>query len=274
MKKKICIIAGAMNEGSALRTFFEHHYWADEIIILDSGSTDDTEKICVQYNRKFFKFPANGNYNLRFGWSLTQTKADWVFIMDLDELITPELKGEIDKILENDIDAFQAYETQRVNFFMDKPLRHGGWSHYALRFYKRLAVSFVGDSYHEKPIIKGETGRLKGEVLHYPVPNIHWLIQKCNYITEFDLEEYYKRYGILTPQKFKWLVLTKPLKVFWKCYIKKQGYKDGLYGFINGALFWALDVMRMCKYGEKYIIKNPNILPIDKLPDPWECRKR
>lgn len=272
MKKKICIIAGAMNEGTTLRAFFDQHHWADEIIILDSGSTDDTEKICAQYNRKFFKYPANGNYNQRFAWSLKQTQADWVFIMDLDEFITPELKGEIDKILENDNDDYQAYETYRVNYFMDKPLRYGGWSHYVVRFYKRQAASFVGDLYHERPIINGKIGRLKGETLHYAIPNIHWILQKFNYTTEFDLEEYYKRYGVLTPGKFKWLVLTKPLKIFWKCYIKKQGYKDGLHGFINAVLFWAFDVIRMCKYGEKYIMKNPDILPADKLPDPWKCR--
>ena len=92
-------------------------------------------------------------------------------------------------------------------------------------------------------------------------------------MSEFDSKEYFNKFGVLSEKKFKWLLLTRPLKIFWKCYFKKKGYKDGFYGFIYAALIWACDVIRICKYAERYIIKNPNILPIDKLPDPWECRK-
>jgi len=85
---------------------------------------------------------------------------------------------------------------------------------------------------------------------------------------------YYQRYGILSPRKFKWLLLTKPFKNFWKCYIKKKGYKDGLNGFIYAAVIWAFDVIRICKYGERYIQKNPYVLAENMMPNPWECRKR
>jgi glycosyltransferase involved in cell wall biosynthesis len=264
-----------LNEAVALNRFFNYHSWVDEIIILDSGSKDETEAVCSHYGRKFLKAPPlDGNHNKRSSWGINQAKSDWIFLVDPDEFITPELKAEIDNLLLSDEDAYQAFEVKRVNFFMDKPLRYGGWSGYSLKLFNRKAVSFAGDSYHEKPIIDGKIGRLKGEVLHYPNPNIHWVMQKFNYISEFDLSEYSNRYGVLTPGKFKWLLLTKPLKNFWKCYIKKQGYKDGLHGFIYAALIWAQDVIRICKYGEKFIIKNPNLLPQDKLPDPWECRKR
>jgi glycosyltransferase involved in cell wall biosynthesis len=274
MRKKICLIAGSMNEGNGLKNFFEQHRWVDEIIILDSGSTDDTNDICAKYNRKFLKYSANGNFNERFGWGITQTQADWVFIIDLDEIISAELKEEVEKVLESDDDVYQAYEFMRVNFFMDRPLNHGGWSNYSLKIFKRGSVSFKGNYYHERPIVDGRIGRLKGTVMHYASPNIHWVIEKFNYISEFDLKVYHERFGILSQKDFKWLLLTKPLKNFWKCYVKKQGYKDGLHGFIYAALIWAQDVIRICKYGEKFIIKNPNLLSQDKLPDPWECRKR
>lgn len=275
MKKKICLMFSVLDEAEALGKFLKHHSWADEIVALDSGSRDGSEDVCIRYGRRFLKAPPlNGNHNKRAAWGIGQVESDWVFFVDPDEFITLELKFEIDKVLESGEDVYQAYEVRRVNFFMDRPLRYGGWSGYGLKFFNRKTTSFIGDSYHERPIIKGKIGRLRGEVLHYPNPNIHWIVQKFNYISEFDLSGYSNRYGVLTPGKFKWLLLTKPLNNFWKCYIKKQGYKDGLHGFIYAALIWAQDVIRICKYGEKFIIKNPNLLPQDKLPDPWECRKR
>lgn len=273
MRKTICLTPSALNEAGALDKFLKYHSWVDEIIILDSGSTDSTKEVCSRYGRQIIKCPVNGNYNQRSAFAITQTKADWVFFADPDEFITPELKKEIDMVLENDRGICQAYEVRRVNFFMNKRLEHGGWSGYGLKFFKREAASFIGDSYHEKPIIKGKIGRLKGEVLHYPNPNIYWIIQKFNYISEFDSKEYYNKFGALSARKFKWLLLTKPFKNFWKGYIKKKGYKDGLHGFIYAALIWAFDAIRICKYGEKYIIKNPNIFAPDKLTDPWACRK-
>ena len=273
MRKRICLPISVLNEAEALDKFLKYHFWADEIIAFDSGSTDKTEEICNHYGRRVIKCPLNGNYNQRAAFMLTQTKADWVLFIAPDEFVTPELKVEIDKILESDDDTYQAYENKRVNFFMDKPLRYGGWSGDGLKFFKRDAVSFVGDSYHEKPIVKGRIGRLNGEVYHYPNPNIYWVIQKLNYSSEFDLNSYYEKYGVLSPGEFKWLIITKPFKIFWKCYIKKKGYKDGLYGLIYAALSWAVDVIRICKYGEKYILKNPNLLVKEKLSDPWECRK-
>jgi len=275
MKNKICLMFSVLNEAEALGKFLKHHFWADEIVVLDSGSNDGTEGVCNYYGRRLLKAPPlDGNHNKRTAWGIAQVKSDWVFLIDTDEAITVELKNEIDKILEEREHVFSGFEIRRTNFFMDKPLKYGGWSGYSLKLFKRELVSFAGDSYHEKPIINGKIGRLKGEVLHYPNPNIHWVMQKFNYISEFDLNEYSNRYGVLTPGKFKWLLLTKPLKNFWKCYVKKQGYKDGLHGFIYAALIWAQDVIRICKYGEKFIVKNPNLLPQDKLPDPWECRKR
>ncbi len=272
-RNTICLVAGVLNESSALPKFFQEHVWADEIIILDSGSTDGSEKITQEHNRFFLHKPLNANHNQREAWATQQTTAEWIFILDPDEFISEDLKAEILSLLENDTE-YAAFEFPRLNFFMDKPLRHGGWSGNTLKMFRRDKVRFEGDSYHEKPIIDGKIGQLKGEVLHYPTPNIHWIAQKFNYISEFDCKAYYDQYGELSEKKFRWLLFTKPFKNFWKCYVKKQGYKDSLHGLIYAAMIWAFDVIRICKYAEQYIIKNPDLTPRDKLPDPWECRKK
>jgi len=274
MRETFGLISGTKNEARSLPKFFEHHVWADEIILMDSFSVDETYDICAKYGRKFYKAELSGNASKRLNLVLKECKSDWFIVIDPDEFISEQLKSEIMVFLSQKDNEFVAFEFPRTNYFIDKPLLHGGWSGYALKIFRKGHVEFQGNSYHEKPIISGKIGRLKGEVLHYPNPNIHWVMEKFNYISEFDLNEYFNRHGVLTPGKFKWLLLTRPLKNFWKCYVKKQGYKDGLHGFIYAALIWAQDVIRICKYGEKFILKNPNLMPQDKLPDPWECRKR
>ncbi|MHB8155404.1 MAG: glycosyltransferase family 2 protein [Candidatus Omnitrophota bacterium] len=273
MSETISIITNTKNEASALPKFFAHHAWADEILVMDSFSTDATIDVCKRYGRKYHQHDLCGNVNIRLNLALSLCKSDWVFVIDPDEFISEELKQEILFFLTNADSQYVAYEFPRLNYFMDKPLHYGGWSGLALKIFRRGWVEFKGNAYHEKPMVRGQIGRLKGSVHHYPNPNIYWILQKFNYISEFDLNEYYNKFGELSEKKFKWLLMTKPLKIFWKCYIKKKGYKDGLHGLIYAALIWAFDVMRICKYGEKYIIKNPNILVADKLTDPWACRK-
>ncbi|HRZ39772.1 MAG TPA: glycosyltransferase family 2 protein [Candidatus Omnitrophota bacterium] len=274
MSRKIfALIGSVLNEEAALPAFLEAHAWADDIIMLDSGSTDNSAEVTRKYKRTLLHKPLEANHNKRSAWAIQQTIADWVLFIDPDEFISAELKKEILSILEHGSE-YVAFELPRVNFFMNKPLRHGGWSGNGLKMFRRDKVRFEGDSYHERPIIDGKIGQLKGEVLHYPNPNIHWITQKFNFISEFDQKDYFDQYGELSEKKLRWLLFTKPFKNFWKSYIKKQGYKDGIHGLIYAAMIWAFDVIRICKYAERYIVKNPDILPADKLPDPWECRKR
>ena len=88
MRKTICLVPSVLNEAGALDKFLKYHSWVDEIIILDSGSTDATEEVCSRYGRRIIKRPVNGNYNQRSAFAVTQTKADWVFFADPDEFIT------------------------------------------------------------------------------------------------------------------------------------------------------------------------------------------
>jgi glycosyltransferase involved in cell wall biosynthesis len=273
MRETICLIAGSKNEALALPRFFEHHAWVDEILVMDSSSTDNTQEICHKFNRTYHRAELNGNANTRHNLALTLCKSDWICLIDPDEYISGELQQEILSFLKLKDNTYSAYEFPRINYFMDRPLYHGGRSGYSLKIFRKDCVKFIGNAYHENAFVNGKTGKLKGRVDHYPSPNIHWIIQKLNYISEFDLETYHNKFGVLTEKQFKMMVLRRPLKNFWKCYIKKKGFKDGLHGFIYAALCFAFDVIRICKYGEKYLIKNPNITSANKLPDPWECRK-
>jgi glycosyltransferase involved in cell wall biosynthesis len=272
MRETISISSGMVNEEKALPKFLMANSWVDEIIMCDAGCTDQSVEICKKHGARVYQMTFDGNHNTRANYVLSLAQTDWILATDPDEEVTEDLKNEILEVLENGT-KHAAFEFKRINFFMDKPLRHGGWSGKGLRMYRRDKVRFEGDSYHDHAIIDGTIGQLKGEVLHYPSPTIHWILQKFNYISEFDMNEYFNKHGVASERQLKWIAITKPFKNFWKCYIKKQGYKDGLHGFIYAMMIWAFDVIRICKYAERYLIKNPYVHSIDELPDPWQCRK-
>ena len=269
MRETICLIANSKNEAKALPRFLQHHAWADDILVLDSLSTDATPEICRHYGRRVHQAERGGNVNPRLMSAVSLCASDWLLLIDPDEFISEGLKQEILSLLSSPDARYAAYEFPRVNYFMEKPLSHGGWSGHALKMFRTRCVRFDGNEYHEKPVVNGRIGRLTGDVRHYPNPNIHWILQKFNYISEFDLQEYRNKFGEISERRFRWLLFTKPLKNFWKCYVKKRGYRDGLHGLVYAALIWACDVIRICKYGERYVLKNPNTRPADELPDPW-----
>lgn len=271
-RETIVIAGGMLNEEKALPKFLEANAWADEVFMCDAGCTDCSVKICEDFGAKIYSIEFDGHHNTRVNHLISLVESDWIFACDPDEVATEGFKNEVMQILEQGTD-YAAFEFNRVNFFMGKPLRHGGWSGKTLRMYRPDKVRFEGGSYHDHPVVDGKIGQLNGEVWHYPSPNIHWTLQKFNYISEFDQKDYYDKYGELSEKKFRWLLFTKPFKNFWKSYVKKKGYKDGLHGLIYAAMIWAFDVIRICKYAERYIVKNPDVHSIDELPDPWECRK-
>lgn len=267
----IAIVAGTLNEAEALPEFLRNHSWADEMVIIDSGSTDATLEICRNAKCNIIHKPVVGNYNERFQYALERIASDWVFLVDPDEYVTEALKAEILAMLENGT-PHAAFKNMRVNFFMSHPLRSRAFSQDNLKFYSRQKVDFTGTGYHEESRVNGTIGRFNGEVYHFPHTSIHWMVAKHNYISEFDKDSYFKQFGVMTERQFKWFVVTRPLKSFLKTYFRKGGYKDGTYGLVYALITCAQDVIKIGKYWEAYIEKNPRLLKRGQLPDPWRQR--
>ncbi len=223
-KETVCIASGMVNEEKALPRFLKASTWANEVIMCDAGCTDRSVEICEEFGVKVFKMPFDGNHNTRCNYQLSLIDSDWIFCIDPDEVMTDELKSEISNVLMHGSEN-AAFEFTRVNFFMNKPLRHGGWSGKSLRMYRKDKVSFNGDAYHDHPVIDGSIGQLKGEVWHYPSPNIHWVLQKFNYISEFDCKAYFDQYGVMSHRKFCWMIFYKPFRNGGKALFGKKAIK-------------------------------------------------
>lgn len=176
MKLKLSVIIIAYNEERIIEKCLQKLYWADEIIVIDSGSTDATVVICEKYNAKviFNKFV---DYGTQKQFALHQTQNDWVLSLDADEVLSDELINEIQSL--DFSKGYSGYLIPRTHVFLNKIFKFGSENKKPiLRLFDKTKGGFTADKVHEVIKIQGNIGYLKNEMLHYTVFDVSTAIQK------------------------------------------------------------------------------------------------
>lgn len=165
MNNKISVFIITYNEEKIIESCLKKLFWADEIIVVDSGSTDNTVTICESYGVKLFSNPFE-NYGKQKQFALNLTQNDWVLSLDADEILTEELIKEIQNI-KFDSDT-NGYLIPRTHVFLNKIFRFGSENKKPiLRLFNKTKGQFVENKVHETIAVKGKLGRMKNEMLHY-----------------------------------------------------------------------------------------------------------
>ena len=225
---KLSVIVIAKNEEQMIRDCLASIKWADEIILVDSGSTDKTMEIAKKYSARIISLPTE---KLEFAkWrnaGLKEAKGNWVFYLDADERITPELQKEI----KESIKYFTAYEIPRRNFYLGKEMHYGGaWPDYVKRlFLKEKLKRWIGEL-HEDPVFEGEMGRLKNPIVHIAHRDLSLMVEKTREWSKIEAELLYKTRH---PPVTWWRILRIMLSEFWLRGVKLQGWRDGTVGWIE-----------------------------------------
>jgi len=201
--------------------------WANEIIVLDSGSTDGTQEICKKLGAKVIDtdWPGFGEQSNR---ALDLTTTEWCLLLDADERVSPELKKEIQQVLHNPQDCV-AYKTPRLNFVNNRAITHclSPKGDQPTRLIKKGYGRF-SDIVHPRAIINGKIGVLKNNLLHFPFHNIQEMIEKMNSyssLSAIKLAAQGKSSGILKS-------LIHAIWTFIRMYFLKLGFLDGWPGFL------------------------------------------
>ena len=226
-RHRVSAVIITLNTASQLETCLQSLAFADEIVVVDSGSTDRTVEIARGLGARVVQQAWLG-YGPQKRLSVEQASNDWVLCVDADERISAELRSSIEKALSTS--DFRAYEMSRCNRFLGRWLRHGeGYPDWILRLFDRRSAHWTEDPVHEKVVTEAEVGRLDGDLLHDSAQTLHSYLEKQNRYTSLQAEMLY-RYGA-RPSLFK--LAFSPLARFLKFYFLRRGFLDGVPGLVH-----------------------------------------
>jgi (heptosyl)LPS beta-1,4-glucosyltransferase len=223
-----CVVI-TKDEAANIQDCLRSAQWVNELIVVDAESGDKTVELARAYGAKVSVRPWPG-FGLQKNFGVAQALSDWILILDADERVTEELRGEVKTCLAGwRPGAPVAYRVPRRNFFYGAWVRGGGvYPDYQVRLFRRGVAQYNDVAVHENLIVDGEIGTLAGHLDHY---------------TERRIQDHFKKFGLYTTlaaqeksktvRKVGWTDLVfRPLVVWVKTYVLKQGYRDGVRGLI------------------------------------------
>jgi len=211
------------------------HNWADEIIVLDSGSTDDTVEIAKRYTDKVFvtDWPGYGPQKQR---ALEKAQCEWVLSLDADERVTPELQTDIDEVLSEDTPKHTGYKTPWAVMLYGHRMDFGRSARAPLRLFKREGSRFSDDQVHERIILPapGSTYKLEGRLLHFTHRDFGHGLSKSRQYAWLGSQKYFAQ------NRWGGGLIGATLRAFWTfflIYFLRLGILDGPAGFLSAASY-------------------------------------
>ncbi len=244
----ISAIVITLNEEKNIRECLESLNWCDELIVVDSNSTDRTVEIAQGFNAKV-QIVDNQTYGEKRNTGIDMASGEWILWIDADERITPELQKEILELIAADKQPYDAYLINRKSFFINKFIKHCGWyPDYTLRLFRRsTGIRFNTLLVHESAVFSGDKGRLKNDILHYTDRDFEHYISKLNSYTTLSARQLFekgRKAGFFD-------IIFRPAFTFFKMYFLKLGILDGFMGLVLCTLS---SVHVSVKYSKLYLL--------------------
>lgn len=226
----VCIIT--LNEEENIRDCLESVQWADEIVVVDSGSTDATVRIAREYTERVIERGWPGHVEQK-NFALDQATGEWILSIDADERVSPALAEEIRDIVRGDGGPENGFSVCRKTFYLGRWITHGGWyPARRLRLVRRGAGRWRGVNPHDHLYVEEPVGRLKGDLHHYTYRNILDHLKTINNFTTIAAAEMHAR-GPCHPLAH--MLLNPPVR-FIRMFLLRRGFLDGVPGFVVAVL--------------------------------------
>ena len=275
----VSVLIPAKNERANLRACLESCRFADEVVVVDSASTDGTAEIAAEFGATLVEFKWNGGFPKKKNWALDHVpwRHEWVFILDADERIPPELAAELAAIVANPAAGVTGYYVNRRFWFLDGWLLHCGYyPSWNLRFFRHrlgryeqfegVSDSGSGDNeIHEHVVLQGQAGRLSGEMEHYAFPTIDIWVEKHNRYSNWEARLLASPAGgaaaagaridpaLVRKRRLKHLASRLPFRPalrFFYHYFLRAGFLDGYRGYVFCRLMAIYEFLSVAKARE------------------------
>jgi glycosyltransferase involved in cell wall biosynthesis len=225
--EKVSAVIIAYNEQDTIERCLKGLDWADEIIVVDSFSSDQTVERCQRYTAKVIRHEWEGFVRQKI-YATGLAQHDWIFSIDADEELSVELKADIINLKRSGFNA-AAYQIPRRVFYLGKWIGHGGWyPDYKVRLFNRQQGQWIGIDVHEYWQTTGRLGKVRGDLLHYSYKNVADHVRKINQTTSVSAQELLSQGIRVSP----FHTLIKPTAKFLKSYFIKAGFLDGYIGLV------------------------------------------
>lgn len=227
-KPKVSAVLITLNAQAHLRECLTGLTWCDEIVVLDSGSTDATAAICREFGARVEVSPDWPGFGPQKNRALALASGDWVFSVDADEVCTPELRAEIEAVVRSP-GTTVAFEMPRRSSFCGHWMRHGGWwPDRVTRLFRRGTARFADVVVHEHLVVGGAVARLREPLLHYTYDTLEQALEKMNRYSTLGARQAFDGGQRATP-------LTAVLHGSWaflRTYAIRLGWLDGHAGLM------------------------------------------
>ena len=251
-KVPISVYLLTYNEEANIRAALESVVWADEIVVVDSFSSDKTEKICREFTDLFFQHAFEGFGRLR-NQAIAHTTHDWILSVDADERVSDALREELTLLVQRGPTA-DAFYVPRKSHFLGQWMQYGGWypDYRQPQFFHRLRMRYREDLVHESFELmngaKGTLGYLQGDVLQFPFRAISQYLRKMHRYSTLRAEAMFhegRRFRVHQ-------LVSHPLFTFCKMYLARQGFRDGMAGLVLAGLYASYVFAKYAKLWEHY----------------------
>jgi len=224
----LSLIIITKNEAHDIRECLTSVAWASEVIVLDSGSTDDTVKIAREFTKHVYISKDWQGFGVQKNRALEYATKDWILSLDADERVTQELRTEIEKVIAQP-NSKSAFRIPRSSNYCGRFMKHSGWSpDYVVRLFRKESGNFNNNIVHESIVINGKIGTLKHSIVHYAFSDLDEVLDKIN--------RYSSAGAVQKLNQGKRSTLGKAIRhglwAFMRTFFIQAGFLDGREGFM------------------------------------------
>jgi glycosyltransferase involved in cell wall biosynthesis len=249
--QNLSVVIITYNEQRNIRACLESARWADEIVIVDAYSTDNTVAIAREFTDKIYQRPWEG-FGIQKNFAMQKATCPWIFILDSDERISEELRNEILELIQGSPSSIVGYRVPRKNYYYGRWIKTGGaYPDYQLRLL-RNGQGYLDDAEpHNKMVLKGAMGTLQTPLDHLTSPTVSDHLRKMPNFSRLAAQEKYK-----SKKHVGWYDLFFPhVATFLKMYLSKGAWREGIAGFIYSGFASLYTFLKYARLWEMLYVK-------------------